>query len=63
MGDKVPLETYSQLCTDLDLANVKIKRLEKELSDLNSDYHYKTHELSDRYHDLKRRMQQALKEE
>ena len=28
-GNKVPYETYSQLCTDLDLANVKIERLEK----------------------------------
>ena len=29
MGDKVPYETYSQLCKDLDLANVKIKEQQK----------------------------------
>ena len=29
MDDKVPYETYSQLCKDLDLANVKIKEQQK----------------------------------
>ncbi len=30
MGDKVPIETYNQICGDLDLANEKIERLKKE---------------------------------
>ena len=31
MDDKVPYKAYRQMCTDLDLANVKIERLEKAL--------------------------------
>jgi N-glycosylase/DNA lyase len=40
----------------------EIERLKKELSDLGTEYHYKTHELSEKYRNLKRKMQQALKE-
>ena len=36
-GDKVPYKAYSQLCTDLDLANVEIKRLKKVLKDIGDE--------------------------
>ncbi len=33
MGDKVPIETYNQICGDLDLANKEIERLRELVSE------------------------------
>ena len=38
MGDKVPIEAYSEMCRSLDRANVEIKRLKKEVEILNDHY-------------------------